>query len=377
MTDLDALLAACDDSPDDTPRLVMADYLDDHGQSARAAIFRAVVSTRRHETAAGIAAPDRYPVGRVASEGWALIAPEVEELAAAPENTPAFRARLEGLLRGDVPLAPECLEATLRLQYDLQVRLLASLNLLDERDGELWITAIDGQRYPLPVFEDVLARMQTPKIERKLTQGFDTFLLVPSGLPLERITAASRQGLRRNAATFFGVGAFNEIDLFHNANHWGQYPDEPLMYDPRSFTADHGGRTKEELLRDEGRGWDILLVEGALQNVPRTSEGREIGGRRQLECGAITHEYLAQLHDRGEAGLTPEAYGVAFLDALERRGQVLDTRNFCFLLGAFQPSAYNVPGASWSPVYGRLILDMSTLERRDMFTGVRGAVRVS
>jgi uncharacterized protein (TIGR02996 family) len=48
MGDQDALLAAvCDRPDDDTPRLVLADWLDDHGQPERAAFVRAQVELAR------------------------------------------------------------------------------------------------------------------------------------------------------------------------------------------------------------------------------------------------------------------------------------------------------------------------------------------
>lgn len=47
MTDRDALLAAClDDPADDTARLVLADWLDEHGEHERAAVIRHQVTSR-------------------------------------------------------------------------------------------------------------------------------------------------------------------------------------------------------------------------------------------------------------------------------------------------------------------------------------------
>jgi hypothetical protein len=350
---------------------VAADWLDDHREAGRAAIFRATVDVRRKVD--GIAQPDLYPVGRAPSEGWALVAPEVEALAAAPEDTPEYRARLERLLRGDVPLDHERLDATLRLQYDLQIQRLASLGLLDERDGELGITAIDGKRYPLPAFEVVLERLRAAHLQEKLSQGFDTLLLVPFGLPLDRLTDAWRQGLRRNAAALRNVGAFNEtVPLCI----WSRFRDESLVYDHRSFIAGHGGRTKEQLLAAEGRGWDVLLVEGSLVNPPREGQGQTVGGRPQIGCGRSPAEYLHELRRRAEIGLTPEGYIVHFLDALERRGQALDVDAFSCLPGAYLPTSRYVPCAYWYPESGQAGLLAYDPDGRNSDYGARAAVRV-
>ncbi len=125
----------------------------------------------------------------------------------------------------------------------------------------------------------MLARLQTPKLREKLFQGFDTLLLVPFGLSLDRLLDAWRQGLRRNAATLRSVGNFRGDDPLYV---WNTYRTEPLVYHPRSYTDDHGGRTKEQILAG-GRAWDVLLVEGGIPNLPPARQGQTVGGRRQLE----------------------------------------------------------------------------------------------
>jgi hypothetical protein len=357
--------------PDDrSAREFIADLLDETrwgwGQALQAAC-----AIQRHVP--GVILPDRFPTFRTRSDGWAEVHRQLQELVAHPEDTAAFRHQYERLVRGDVPLDPEHLDQTLRLQYDLQVRLLESLNLLEEEDDDRFLTAIDGKRYPLPAFEDVQARMQTPELQTKLRQGFDTLLLVPFGLPLERFTEALREGLKRNAGTLRGVGAFNQNDPLWM---WDQYQREPLAYDPRSFTDDHGGKTKEQLLAEGHRGWDVLLVEGGLQNLPRVSQGQTIGGRPQIECNRTPTQYLTDLRLRGESGLTPEAYVLQFLDTLERRGQVLDIQTFSSLTGSFLPASRDVPGAFWDPQGGQAILDWDDLGDRGPGIGVRAAVRV-
>jgi hypothetical protein len=325
-----------------------------------------------HRQIDNILPPDRFQTFWTPSDGWEQVGKQMEALAQHPEDTQAFRERYHRLVRGDVPLDPEHLEPTLRLQYDLQVRLLESLDLLEEEDDQRFLTAIDGNTHSLPAFKDILTQLQTPELQTKLRQGFDTLLLVPFGLPLERFTDAWRQGLKRNATTLRGVGAFNEQDPLWV---WEQYRTEPLVYEPRSFTDHHGGKTKTEMVQ-AGRAWDVLLVEGGLQNLPHEGQGQTIGGRPQLECNRTPIQYLADLRTCGEVGLTPEAYVLQFLDVLERQGHVLDVETYTYLTGAFLSSSRDVPGAFWVPVNGRAYLRGGGPGGRGPYIGVRAAVRV-
>ncbi len=328
---------------------------------------------RLREKVGGIAFPDRSDAFWTESEGWAAVQRPMEKLIEESPSSEALRQRYGQLLRGDVPLDAENLESALRLQYDLQVQRLASLGLLQaDEQGERFITAIDGKHYPLPAFEDVLARMQTAEMQKKLAQGFDTLLLVPFGLGLERLVAAWGDGLRRNAGH---VPELRDLNREQPVWQWEQYQREPLVYGPLRFASDHGGRTKEQILQEDGRGWDVLLVEGSMLDLPREGQGKRIGGRRQVECGRSAEEYLRDL-PKGEVGWTPEAYIVRFLDALERSDTVLDHQTLSLLTGAYLPSSRIVPGAFWYPFYGRARLGGRGPDYRDPVDGARAAVRV-
>jgi hypothetical protein len=100
----------------------------------------------------------------------------------------------------------------------------------------------------------------------------------------------------------------------------------------------------------------VLLAEGVRQNLPRAGHGESVGGRRQIECGRSPEQYLGDL-PRREVGLTPEAYILAFLDALEHRGQVLDAQDATYLLGAYALSSRYVPSVYWSRVLGQTGFD--------------------
>jgi hypothetical protein len=318
-----------------------------------------------------VALPDRFDAFWTESPGWETVGTRLEGLAQHPQNADDFRRRYEHLVRGNVPLDPEHLEPTLRLQYDLQIRVLSSLSLLDGPPGQQFITAIDGKRYPLPSFEEVLTKLRRPDLHRKLTQGFDTLLLVPFGLPLDRLLDAWRAGLQRNAPLLRSVGHFNEGNPLYV---WPQYRTQPLVFDPHSFTYRHHGRTKEQLLREDHRGWDVLLVEGSIPDLPAPARGRRVSGRPRMECGRSPSEYLRSLPD-DEVGLTPEAYVLHFLDGLERRGQILDVQTASYLLGAYLPASRHVPFAFWYPGNGQAYLDWGDPEVRSGGDGARVAVR--
>ncbi len=149
---------------------------------------------------------------------------------------------------------------------------------------------------------------------------------------------------------------------------------EEIAYGPAEFSGDHGGRTKRDLLRDNGRGWDVLIVEG-MDELPFQGRGRCIGGRRQCECGRSAVEYVRDLpHD--EVGWTPECYVVRFLDAMERSGTVLDYRTHSFLIGSYLPQFDYVPGADWTPIQGLARLGGSSPDLVNLVFGARVAARV-
>lgn len=155
---------------------------------------------------------------------------------------------------------------------------------------------------------------------------------------------------------------------------WQGFQDGPLVYEPRSFTDRHGGHPKEQLLAQDG--WDALLVEGGLQNSPYQHQGQTIGGRAQIECEGSPNEYLAGLDFRGEIGLTPEAYIIRFLDALERQGQVLDTDTHSYLPGVYLPLTGTVPGVYWDAWNGVASLGGYHPDSRHSCRSARAAVRV-
>jgi hypothetical protein len=83
-------------------------------------------------------------------------------------------------------------------QYDFQVVLLASLDLLEAQNGHMGITGIDARFHPLPPVQDIQARLETPELRRKIAQGFNQLLLVPFGVSLAGLLDAWRRNLLRS-----------------------------------------------------------------------------------------------------------------------------------------------------------------------------------
>src|SRR5437763_2888476 len=115
MPDLSALRAGLNatDPDDRTPRMEFADFLDSEGQAdPRGAILRSACAI--HEQVGQIAFPDRFDTFWTESPGWEVAARQLETLAGHIEDTDAFRQQYERLIRGNVPLDPENLDATAR-----------------------------------------------------------------------------------------------------------------------------------------------------------------------------------------------------------------------------------------------------------------------
>ena len=263
--------------------------------------------------------------------------------------------------------------AELRSQYESQRALLTAFDLLASHDGAPGIWGIDGRFHPLPSFEIVQPLIAAPWCQQKVEQGFARLLLVPFGLPLARLTEAWREGLLRHADLLREHGGLDRgMPLWV----WNGYEREALAYFPERFEQDHGGRTKWEILSsDSWAAWQVLLIEESSPEVPPLGEGRVVGGRRQLERGGTPRQYLEALPE-GEIGWTPEVHIMAFLDALERKGTVLDLETITFLIGSYCSAAGQVPDAYWNWRQRQACLDARTPDIGHPYDGARTAVRI-
>jgi hypothetical protein len=328
--------------------LILSGIAEDQGQDQRADLLR-------HQT--------RLPLLELL-RGQALTETDCRQLttrirtllaspAAKPHTDPEreLSTALGSPKRGEAMLQLLDKDGTLDLQrlceqYDFQVTLLASLDLLEEHDGHLGITGIDHHFHPLPSFEAIRSRLQSPTLRHKIAQGFDQLLLVPFALPLERLIEAWKRDLLRNEQLLAPHGGLSrEHPLWMSDG----YSQEDVVYFPQRFATDHGGRTKAQLLdSDPEAAWQVLLTEGALTDIPRAGQGHTIAGRRQIEAGRTPHQYLADF-PKDEVGWTPETYIAAFCTGLEQTGSVLDAKTASYLTALYVPDTSYVPFAYWHP----------------------------
>jgi hypothetical protein len=257
-----------------------------------------------------------------------------------------------------------------RVQYEQQRLVLAYYRLLSEQDGAIGIIGVDGRFHPLPSLDMIQSRLKTDDLRRKIEKGFDQLLLVPFALPLDQFIIALRRALIQNES---------HLNRMEPVSVSPGYQQEQLIYHPRAFSTDHGGRTKTELLAGDAvrripphSGWDALLIERNLWDLPRHGHGAVYGGRRQIECLDTPVQYLGTLPP-DEVGWTPETYVHRSLLAAEQ-GQLLDEITHTYLIGAFLSSSRVVPIADFRQQQVRL--NVRETEHSGGFFGARAAVCV-
>jgi len=400
--------AMADEIDDGALRLIFADWREESGMSSSAEILRSVEAIRQR-------CQGRLRLGRLdhltrlrarelTEEECGQVVDALRTLLAADPATliqpmlTKIESQFSALLGAPDPceaLDPRDPEH-LRTQYDLQRSLLASMDVLECHGNLQGVTGIDGKFYPLPSFEDIGNRLKNPAIRYKVGQGFNQLLLVPFALPLSCNIDAWRRNLLRNEHLLPQATAPASIGKpvdpcihwepsvlscgYHYDSPNGRGPDEDgrLVYAPRCFEKDHGGRTKEQFLAcTPSRGWHVLLIEGDLSELPREGEGQEIGGRAQIEVGSPARHYLQSLLPHGEVGWTPETYMWAFMTHLERTGQLLDTTAWTYLIGSHFPGCfYHLPLAFWT-TWDRQACLYEYLDVGDQRSGTRTAVEIA
>ena len=314
----------------------------------------------------------------------------------------------------------------LKRQYESQRETFQRVGILETLpSGELGIKGIDGKTYPFPTYEEIRKRIRDNKevLKAKTEQGFQKLLLVPFGMKLDDLIQIYEKTLWKhyeekklfvatenpeNQPKFpddlpFDQGVINKIksgeikyedvwknkgDVYENKNSalwaWDEYKNADingkLVYDPKEFSPNHQGKTKQELIKEKG-GWHILLIEEN-PNIPREGKGEEIGGRKRLEANQAPNEYLnliGQGQYQNESGTTPEAWLIQAITLLEEKNQALDdwqgkgsiacNTGACFKSG-FVPDAYWNRGSSQTLLFGH-----GSANRYPYF-GARSAVRV-
>ncbi|MGB9833488.1 MAG: hypothetical protein ACPLPW_00760 [bacterium] len=244
---------------------------------------------------------------------------------------------------------------------------------------------IDGQEYPLPAPEELEKLFVCNKelIDWKMKQGFTQLLLTPMAMSTLQIVGRVRATILEHAhegKIFQSKQNSSDPDVLVRVSTgkpvwiWKrvqQTLDTPqLIYFPRAYSpSNHQGLSKDDVIRNKSLcafpGWSVGLIE-PFPNIPGQSQGKVIGGRKQLEEYCTPRDYLKTLSKpeyQGETGWTPEDFLTHFLIILEAFNLVShdrNDRNALWLLGVYLPKllpkAELVPVGYWDGNTGKLCL---------------------
>src|SRR3989338_488833 len=261
-------------------------------------------------------------------------------------------------------------------QWSSQVKILSKFGILETfpDSKKLGIRGIDGKEYPVPKPEDIQARLEAKKemVLEKMEQGFTKIIIEPFAYSFDALSEKYKKALLQHhkdgklLATKEKSTDQNEtLDLDENQPVWKWEEgynhcdtEDKIVYFPKEFGANHGGKTKKELLASsETNGWNVWLVED-MPNIPREGKGKEVGKRHQLEANKSPIEYLKSLQTKSEykneSGLTPEADIMYALTNLEETNQVTNDYqgkgSVSYQVGAYFLSSGVVPDSSFSRV---------------------------
>jgi hypothetical protein len=253
----------------------------------------------------------------------------------------------------------------LKKQYQEQVKALIATNVIEllPDSGKLGMYDINNNECPIPSYDEILNRMEqnAELLEKKREQGFTELLLVPIGTPLSFLIDRTRDLIvkKHKQGKLLGTdGKKLELDESRPVSVTDVYQDADktgdLVYYPQKFdNQNHGGKTKEELIKETG-GWQIELIED-MPDLPAENKGKAIKGRKQLEANQSPEQYLKTIQTdkqyEGEQLSTPEAQLSYFMQYLQKHDQVIDDWDGqgkeCWNVGAYFKGVGLVPAAAW------------------------------
>ena len=290
------------------------------------------------------------------------------------------------------------LESSFQEQYKTQIEILERIDILQElKSHELGIKGIDGKEYPIPTQAEIAERIEVKKelIEKKQEQGFKKLLIVPFGMKLDDLIEKYKQVILehyKDKKLFVTKKNPEEKDELLELSEkeplwlWGEYENADvngkLVYFPKEFSKNHEGKTKQEIITEQG-GWQVILIED-MPNIPREGKGITTKDRKQFEAGDTPNDYLKALKKtdqyNGESGMTPEEQIIYALTHLEEANEVIDdwrqgNGSISYQVGAYFTSG-NVPLAAWNRDYRRTHLYGRHPNNHFDYCGVRPAVRI-
>jgi len=287
-------------------------------------------------------------------------------------------------------------------QWNSQVKILSKFGILETfpDSKKLGIRGIDGKEYPVPKPEDIQARLEAKKemILEKMEQGFIKLIIEPFAYSFDALSEKYKKAIVQHhkdgkllATKENPTDPDEKLELDTNQPLW-RWEDgyskcdteDKIVYFPKEFSKNHGGKTKKELLAsDSSNAWRIWLVED-MPNIPREGKGKEVGKRKQLEANKSPIEYLKLLQTKSEykneSGLTPEADIMYALTNLEETNQVTNDYqgkgSISYQVGAYFLSSGDVPDSYFNHGNRQACLYGVNPTSRDSKYGFRPGVRV-
>jgi hypothetical protein len=229
-------------------------------------------------------------------------------------------------------------------------------------------------------------------LKTKIEQGFTKLLIVPFGMKLDDLIEKYKQVILKHhkegkllATKEKSTDPDEPLELDENqpVRVWDKYQnadtENKLVYFPKNFSENHQGKTKQEILKEQG-GFNIILTED-LPNIPGAGEEKEIKGRKQFENFRTLNQYLEALKTdpqyKNEQGMTPEDQITYAITHLEQFNQVIDDYQgnglASYQLAAYFPADGTVP---WYRDSRRAYLNREDPRYAALANGVRSAVRV-
>ena len=275
------------------------------------------------------------------------------------------------------------------------------IHLLPEKEA-VGAVVTDGSEVwecPVPILETIQQVIERETFAKeKYKQGFTLLHMTPLLTQQELIGILETQLKRhKTEGKLFGPdGTPLELDTNRPVYLYDQFRDADIngsmRYHHSKFEQNNpGGMTKAELIKQSldtpFPGWEVSLIEPG--EIPAKDKGKTIKGRKQLEAGKSSKDYLKLLQTdrmyRHETGKIPESWLTEFLIRLHTKNQVLGDYwgigKAEFLIGAYHPPSGRAPSGRvpygyWLRRYQQAYLYASYPDDAGDDVGVRSAVRI-
>ena len=285
----------------------------------------------------------------------------------------------------------EALLKSLKDQWDNNVKALKDTGVLEifTESYTLGIRGIDGKEYPVPEPEEIQKCLEENKemLEKKMEQGFTKLLIVPFGMPLDKLTLRFKQLIEKKfkeGKLISADGTKLELDTENPLYKYEEWTEDKIFYDIEKYDkVNHGGHTKAEILATESNSaWQVLLIEEN-EEIPAKGKGQTKGSRKQMEAELSAEDCLSLTKNNknyaNETGLSPEAEIFLMMQTLENENKVINDYDgkgkFARCFSSMFASGY-VPSACWVRGGRRAGLVCDDSGSHDDYRGSRSSVRV-